>query len=126
MELCEISLRSPSGAETFVRMQSVGSRGAGDTTDLLVTLIDLTELKRAEETIEVLNADLEERVRERTAQLDMAYKKLAGTINERQELRLKFWPSASANSGASARICTMICASGSPALRCLAMSSQKS
>jgi signal transduction histidine kinase len=86
MESCEIRLRSPSGAETFVRMQSVGSRGADDTADLLVTLTDLTELKHAEEAIAVLNAELEGRVRDRTAQLDVAHEKLEGTIDERRGL----------------------------------------
>lgn len=86
MESCEISLRTPAGTETYVRMQIVGSRGADDTTDLLVTLTDLTALRNAEQAIEVLNAELEGRVRNRTAQLDVAYKKLEGTINERREL----------------------------------------
>ncbi len=86
MESCGINLRNSAGTETFVRMQSVGSRGADSATDLLVTLTDLTALRNAEKATEVLNAELERRVRERTELLDVAYKKLEGTLNERREL----------------------------------------
>src|SRR5436190_324760 len=46
MESCELSLRSVSSAETFVRMQSIVSHGADDAADLFVTLTDLTEHQR--------------------------------------------------------------------------------
>lgn len=43
MESCELSLRSRLGVETLVRMQSIANHGVGNSTDLLVTLTDLTE-----------------------------------------------------------------------------------
>jgi PAS domain S-box-containing protein len=49
MESCELSLRSPSGIETFVRMQSIVSRGADNAADLFVALTDLTEHQQFEE-----------------------------------------------------------------------------
>jgi PAS domain S-box-containing protein len=47
-ESCEISLRRKTGAETFVRMQSIASRGAEGATDLFASLTDLTDHHRAE------------------------------------------------------------------------------
>jgi signal transduction histidine kinase/CheY-like chemotaxis protein len=49
MESCELSLRSASGGETFVRMQSIMGDGASGEADLFVTLTDLTEHQRLEE-----------------------------------------------------------------------------
>jgi signal transduction histidine kinase len=46
MESCELSLRTASRDRTFVRMQSIVSGPADDTTELFVTLTDLTENQR--------------------------------------------------------------------------------
>ncbi|HEY0789500.1 MAG TPA: ATP-binding protein [Chthoniobacterales bacterium] len=47
-EACELSVRNAAGGETYVRLQSIASRGENDWADLFVTLTDLTDHKRAE------------------------------------------------------------------------------
>jgi signal transduction histidine kinase len=49
MEVCELLLRGATGHETFVRMQSVISRGEKDEMDFYITLTDLTEHHDIEE-----------------------------------------------------------------------------
>jgi two-component system cell cycle sensor histidine kinase/response regulator CckA len=61
MESCEISLRGKNGPETFVRMQSIASRGSEGATDLFATLTDLTDHRRAE----VQRLELEHKLAER-------------------------------------------------------------
>ena len=61
MESCEICLRNKTGPETFVRMQSIASRGSEDATDLFATLTDLTDHRRAE----VERLELEHKLAER-------------------------------------------------------------
>jgi signal transduction histidine kinase/ActR/RegA family two-component response regulator len=53
MEMCELSLRSAAGRETFVRIQSVISRGEKDETDFYITLTDLTEHREIEQKLEL-------------------------------------------------------------------------
>jgi two-component system CheB/CheR fusion protein len=48
LEMCELALQNPAGTETFVRMQSVRSRGEGGLPELYMTLTDLTERQRIE------------------------------------------------------------------------------
>jgi PAS domain S-box-containing protein len=61
MESCEICLRNKTGPETFVRMQSIASRGSEGTTDSFATLTDLTDHRRAE----VQHLELEHKLAER-------------------------------------------------------------
>jgi PAS domain S-box-containing protein len=53
METCELSLRNVAGRETFVRMQSVASRGERDERDFYITLTDLTERREIEQKLEL-------------------------------------------------------------------------
>ncbi|MDB6119150.1 MAG: sensor hybrid histidine kinase [Verrucomicrobiaceae bacterium] len=53
MEMCELSLRSSTGVETFIRMQSVVNRSDGDAMDLYTTLTDLTERRDIEHRLEI-------------------------------------------------------------------------
>jgi signal transduction histidine kinase len=52
-ETCELPLRSETGHDTFVRMQSITSRGENAKTDLYVTLTDLTERREIEQKLEL-------------------------------------------------------------------------
>jgi len=61
MESCEICLRNKTGPETFVRMQSIASRGSEGATDLFATLTDLTDHRRAA----VQHLELEHKLAER-------------------------------------------------------------
>jgi two-component system cell cycle sensor histidine kinase/response regulator CckA len=61
MESCEISLRGRTGAETFVRMQSIANRRLDGRIDLFATLTDLTDHRRAE----VQRLELEHKLAER-------------------------------------------------------------
>src|SRR5438876_6356039 len=56
METCDLSLRNAAGHETFVRMQSVISRGKKDETEFYVTLTDLTERREIEQKLELQKA----------------------------------------------------------------------
>ncbi len=49
MESCEVSLQSRSDGRTFVRMQSIATRGADESSEVFVTLTDLTEHQRFQE-----------------------------------------------------------------------------
>ena len=53
MEMCELELRTIADIRTFVRMQSVASRGDGDTLDLYTTLTDLTERREIEHKLDL-------------------------------------------------------------------------
>jgi len=53
-EMCEIVLRNSGGIETFIRMQSVVSRGGQETMDFYTTLTDLTERRDIEQKLERL------------------------------------------------------------------------
>lgn len=53
METCELSLRNGAGHETFVRMQSVTSRGERGEKDFYITLTDLTERREIEQKLEL-------------------------------------------------------------------------
>jgi PAS domain S-box-containing protein len=61
MESCELTLHGKRGEETFVRIQSIASRGADGATDLFATLTDLTDHLRAE----VQRLELEHKLAER-------------------------------------------------------------
>lgn len=52
MASCELSLRSRTGVETYVRMQTIVSLGVDDAKDLLLTLTDLSANRQLEEELE--------------------------------------------------------------------------
>ena len=53
MEMCELLLRSRTGRETFVRMQSVTSTSDRHQRDFYITLTDLTERREIEQKLEL-------------------------------------------------------------------------
>ena len=66
-------LRSSGGKDMWVELRGYPHRDAQGGIDYLMgTLQDISERRRAEETLRRLNADLEDRVRERTSQLETA------------------------------------------------------
>ncbi|MGZ5064575.1 MAG: PAS domain S-box protein [Usitatibacter sp.] len=67
------TVRSPEGGEIWVRTDKVPYRDeSGKVIGIVVVAQDITELKRDQEALRELNADLEIRVRARTAELDLA------------------------------------------------------
>ncbi len=52
MEMCELPLRGAGGCTTFVRLQSVLSRGEGNQPDFYITITDLTEHREIEKKLE--------------------------------------------------------------------------
>jgi signal transduction histidine kinase len=53
MEMCELLLRGAASNETFVRMQSVSSRGDSNEADFYITLTDLTDRREIERKLEL-------------------------------------------------------------------------
>lgn len=73
----EYRIRSPGGGATWVIGRALAERDRqGRFGGLVGTVSDISQLKRYEEEIRALNADLEARVRLRTAELDAANKEL--------------------------------------------------
>ena len=67
------TVRGSDGSEIWVRTDKVPYRDeSGKVIGIVVVAQDITELKRDQETLRELNADLEIRVRARTAELDLA------------------------------------------------------
>jgi signal transduction histidine kinase len=83
---CEVRIRRING--DWQRVFSYGGTLVRDSHDqpklAVVTLTDITERKRAEEEVRRLNAELERRVAERTAQLQAANDELQKGITERK------------------------------------------
>jgi hypothetical protein len=68
----------PDGGIVWVHAQAELSRDPdGTPAHLLGTMVDITELKRTEEALRKLNAELEQRVAERTAELEARNRELA-------------------------------------------------
>lgn len=66
----EYRLVTPDGVERWVRDRGRGVEGGRDVAEMAGTLLDITDRKRSEEEILRLNADLERRVAQRTAELE--------------------------------------------------------
>lgn len=74
---CDAEVVRPDGTRRWVTARGDASRDAkGNIVNLHGTLQDITERKRAEEEIRLLNLDLERRVVERTAELSAANREL--------------------------------------------------
>ena len=68
----ELRMRAPSGRRRWVRVQAHALRQDGRTVGIAGVTQDVTERREAEEAVRELNARLEQRVAERTAQLAAA------------------------------------------------------
>jgi PAS domain S-box-containing protein len=89
-------LRIASGEERWVRTDKIPYRDAhGEVAGVIVFAVDITELKRAEAALERTRDQLEERVRERTAELAGMVEDLRTEIAERRQaeerLALSLW-----------------------------------
>ncbi|MDB6155382.1 MAG: hypothetical protein JWL90_3835 [Chthoniobacteraceae bacterium] len=83
MEMCELMLCDAAGVETFVRVQSVRSRGEQDAWTLYVTLTDLTERRKIEQMLACRQAEMKKEV---AARVRLEEEILA--ISEREQRRL--------------------------------------
>jgi PAS domain S-box-containing protein len=74
----EFTIRRPDGSSRVIKGESMTIRDdAGRPLRMVGVNFDITEQRRAEQEIKTLNAELERRVRERTAQLEAAIDELA-------------------------------------------------
>jgi two-component system, NtrC family, sensor kinase len=82
---CEIKVRKTDGTSFDVQLESQGVEDKDGTVTRCRTIVsDITERKRMEDVIRHAHDELEERVRERTAELAEANAQLSGEILERQ------------------------------------------
>lgn len=79
-----------SGEEVFVHLSlSVLKDANGDPKGLIGYSLDITERKKIEEDLKVLNEELEQKVKRRTNKLALANKELENEVNERREIEKK-------------------------------------
>ena len=82
---CEFGLRTPDGERRVIAWSNTAIfDDDGAARYLICTGVDITERKQAEDEIRTLNADLEQRVERRTAQLEDANKELTQEVAERR------------------------------------------
>jgi PAS domain S-box-containing protein len=84
--VCELRIRHPDGKYHWVLFRAKASWDeAGNPIRITGSLVDIHDRKAAEAEIRALNADLEQRVVERTEQLTQANRDLANKILEQQQ-----------------------------------------
>lgn len=81
VEAFEAWLVCGEGRRSLLRIDARTAR-VGEGLLLLVTLVDLTELRRIEREVRALNAELEQRVSQRTEELSRANAELASSLHE--------------------------------------------
>jgi PAS domain S-box-containing protein len=84
-ERCELKLIQKDGAPFYASLESTAVVDKNGKSLIRSALSDITDRKRAEEEILRLNAKLEQRVKERTAQLEINNKRLQIEIAERRQ-----------------------------------------
>ena len=88
LETCELQLRKRDGTFFSAHMESIPVKDIeGDFTQIRSAVTDVTERHRAEEEVRRLNAELAERVHQRTAELETANRDLKTEITERTRLQ---------------------------------------
>ena len=77
---CEVHLQIQAGASSCVHIESIAGRDEpGQITHWRMALLDITERKRAEDALRQAHDDLDQRVQERTRELQEANQALQGT-----------------------------------------------
>jgi PAS domain S-box-containing protein len=92
-QTCELRLRQPNVPPITVRLESTGIRDADGAVQCRTVLLDVSERVRAEQALQRANAELEQRVEERTAELRESNEALR-VSEERFRLVLKDAPTA--------------------------------
>jgi len=85
-QCCELKLRRKDGSEFDVRLESIASRHDGGI-QCLTAVTDITDRKRAEEALLRSQAELEERVKERTKELADSQEQLRSLYSHLQSVR---------------------------------------
>jgi PAS domain S-box-containing protein len=84
-ERCELKLIKREGVPFYASLESVAVSDKNGKSLIRSALSDLTDRKRAEEEVLRLNAELEQRVKERTSQLEATNERLQIEIAERRQ-----------------------------------------
>jgi PAS domain S-box-containing protein len=80
---CELRLQKITGEKIYAYIEGIALEKAG--TEYRITVIDITDGKRAEEELRKAKDELEHRIRERTEELSQANKKLLLEIEEHKQ-----------------------------------------
>jgi len=84
----EVTFETPAGARHYYNIISP-IRDGGSIRGILGVNIDITPLKLAEQALQRLNDELEERVQERTAQLETSNRRLEAEVEQRKHVEAK-------------------------------------
>jgi formate hydrogenlyase transcriptional activator len=88
-QVCELKLIRKDRTQFHVQLESIAVKDTkGDIAQIRTTIIDINDLKLAEEVLRKARDDLDRQVKERTAELTKANEELKGEIEERKRAEM--------------------------------------